>query len=183
MQVFGGATKVATLIFSVTLIGTLCGVQLAAAGTESNAIASYDGGTIDLSQGWGTATICVVITSGTSCFANQSDYQAWVTAQVEANGAALLPLSGNCSTGLTLFQNISYGGKELILYGLSNWINLSSYSFSDVVSSYKVGACAISMTDAMNGSGNVYPGPTSAGSDVSWIGSTWNDRVQSVYIY
>jgi hypothetical protein len=182
MRAIGGITKVATLISSIVLIGTLCGVQLAA-GTESNTIASYDGGTIDLSLGWGTATICVVMTTGISCYADQSDYQEWANSQVKVGGGPFSPLSGNCSTGLKLFQDRSYGGNELILYELSNWINLSSYSFSDEVSSYKVGACSVSMTDAQNGSGNVYPGPTAAGSDVSWIGSAWVDRVESVYIY
>jgi hypothetical protein len=39
------------------------------------------------------------------------------------------------------------------------------------------------MTAAANGGGDVYPGATSPGSDVSWIGTAWNDRVQSVYVY
>ena len=88
-----------------------------------------------------------------------------------------------CSSGLDLYENINYGGRELILSSQSNWINLSAYGFSDIVSSYKVGTCSISMTDAANGSGNVYSGPTSPGSLVPWIGTAWNDRVQSVYIY
>jgi len=160
----------------------LGGVQLASAASTSEVTASYNGGTIDLSQGWGTATVCAVTETGTHCFMTQSAYQLWLTTQSDLSG--LLPAgSVGCSTGLALFQNISYGGRELDIYVTSIWINLSTYSFSDELTSYKVGACSISMTGASNGGGSVYPGATSAGSDVSWIGTAWNDRVQSVYVY
>jgi hypothetical protein len=182
MHTVGRLTRTLALTLSVVLTGALGGVQLASAASISEVTASYNGGTIDLSQGWGTATVCAVTETGTHCFATQSDYQVWLTTQSDLSG--LLPAgSGNCSTGLELFQNISYGGTELVIYVKSIWLNLSTYSFSDALSSYKVGACSISMTDAPNGGGNVYPGATSAGSDVSWIGTAWNDRVQSVYIY
>jgi len=68
--------------------------------------------------------------------------------------------------------------------GGGKWgVTSAEREFNDILSSYEVGACAVSMTDAANGSGNVYPGPTSPYSDVSWIGSTWNDRVSSVYVW
>jgi hypothetical protein len=83
---------------------------------------------------------------------------------------------------LDLYQDVNYGGDELVLYVTATWINLSTYSFSDKLSSFKVGACAAGMTDAPNGGGTAYPGDTSPGSDVSTLGSSWNDRMQSVYI-
>jgi hypothetical protein len=182
MQVFGRLTKALTLILSVVLIGVLGGVQLASATDTSGVSASYNGGTIDLSQGWGSASVCAVTSMGTSCFASQSDYLAWLSSQVAigALGAGAAP-SGNCSTGFKLFSHTNYGGTELVLFVQSSWINLSAYSFSDVLSSYKVGACAVGMTAGPNGSGAVYPGATSPGSDVTTLGA-WNDRVQSVYI-
>jgi hypothetical protein len=153
---------------------------MASASDSQSSIAYFQGGTIDLAQGWGSAQICDVTLSGTYCFTGQSAYQNWVnTAGLMSD---VVPLA-NCSSGLDLYENIDYGGSELIVSSEVNWINLSTYGFSDVVSSFKVGACSISMTDSSNGSGNVYPGPTSPGSDVSWIGTAWNDRVQSVYIY
>jgi hypothetical protein len=155
----------------------IIGGPVASASTASDVIASYNGGTIDLSTGWGTAKVCVVSNSGTTCFSSQSEYQSSLSTNV-----TFVPLT-SCSSGLQLYQDVSYGGNELVLSQTGTWINLSAYSFSDVVSSYKVGACNISMTDGSGGSGNVYPGATSAGSDVSWIGTAWNDRVQSVYIF
>ena len=182
MQLVGRIATALALTLSLMLIGASGGVQLALAASASGVIASYNGGIIDLSQGWGTATVCAVTAAGTDCVTTQSDYQAWLSARSGISGAVPAP-SGNCSTGLELFQNVSYGGTELVLYARSIWLNLSNYSFSNELSSYKVGACSISMTDAPNGGGNVYPGATSAGSDVSWIGTAWNDRVESVYIY
>jgi len=143
-------------------------------------VASYNGGTIDLSQGWGTATVCDVTSSGTFCFSNQAAFDAWQSSSTEQS--VVQPLT-SCSSGLKLFQNIDYGGDELILSTRLSWLNLADYSFADELSSYEVGACSISMTDEAGGAGDVYPGATTAYSDVSWIGTAWNDRVQSVYIY
>jgi hypothetical protein len=161
-------------------IGLVCTMSTVSGAADQSSIAFFEGGTINLSQGWGLAQICDVTSAGTYCFTGQSEYQSWLDSGSTPGG--VIPLT-NCSSGLKLYANIDYGGSELILSSESNWINLSTYGFSDVVSSFKVGACSISMTDAQNGSGNVYPGPTSPGSDVSWIGTAWNDRVQSVYIY
>jgi hypothetical protein len=181
MHTVGRLTKALIFTMSLVLIAALGGVQLASAST-SGMTASYNGGTINLSQGWGAAAVCAVTEKGTYCFATQSAYQSWLSTQSDLTDA--LPAgSGSCATGLELFQNLSYGGTELILFVTGIWINLSTYSFSDELSSYKVGACPISMTDAASGGGTVYPGATSANTDVSWIGTAWNDRVQSVYIY
>lgn len=175
-------TGVLALFFSMGLVGTISGVTESSAATSGSTIASYNGGSIDLSQGWGSATICVVAPGGTTCFANQQNYQAWTNAQSKS-ATTLTATTASCSSGFQLYENIDYGGRELIIYDESIWINLSNYSFNDILSSYKVGACAVSMTDAANGSGNVYPGATSPYSDVSWIGSAWNDRVSSVYVW
>lgn len=180
MQIMRRFTKYVALIAAGALLGMMGGAQIASASTSPAVNASYDGGTINLSQGWGAATVCAVTSTGAYCFDSQSDYEAWLSTQVNSDGVA--PLT-DCSSGLELFQDIDYGGDELILFQTVMWINLSNYSFSDKVSSYKVGACDISMTAGPNGSGAVYPGATSAGSDVANIGSAWKDRVQSVYIY
>jgi hypothetical protein len=171
------AMPIMAAVVPLVLLGTIINGPAASASTGSDVIASYNGGTIDLSTGWGTAKVCVVGNDGTSCFGSQSEYQSSLSPNT-----FFTPLTA-CSSGLQLYEDVSYGGNELILSQTGTWINLSSYSFSDVLSSYKVGACDISMTDSTGGSGNVYPGATSAGSDVSWIGTTWNDRVQSVYIF
>ncbi len=182
MRVVGRLTRAVALYLSVVLIGVIGSAEMASAASAPGVSASYNGGTIDLSQGWGTANVCAVTVTGTSCFANQNDYDAWLSSQptVNASGVASVT-SGNCSTGLKLFSQVNYGGTELVLFVQSSWINLSAYSFANVLSSYKVGACAVGMTAGPNGSGAAYPGATSPGSNVTTLGA-WNARMQSVYI-
>lgn len=168
------STSFGVIIGLVSILSTNSGAS------SQSSIAYFQGGTIDLAQGWSSAQICDVTAGGTYCFTSQNEYLTWLDTGPSLSGVISLT---NCSSGLDLYENIDYGGRELILSSQSNWINLSNYGFSDIVSSFKVGACSISMTDGTNGSGSVYPGPTSPGSDVSWIGTTWNDRIKSVYIY
>lgn len=181
MKSIGRMKMVMAFTSCATLFGVLGAIGAASASASSDVVASYNGGTIDLTQGWGSATVCEVTPTGTNCFTNHSGYQSWASSQIKSS-SMVAPLATSCSTGLELFQNEGYGGNELILTTPSIWINLADYSFADVVSSYKVGTCAVTMTDGTNGSGTIYPGATSPGSDVSWIGTTWNDRLKSVYL-
>jgi len=176
----GRLTRMLTLLSGLVLVGGLVGAQGASAAGGSGVSASYNGGTINLSQGWGTASVCAVTSSSTSCFSSRSDFQTWVSTQSLLGTISMSPLT-NCSTGLKLYSATNYGGTELVLYTQATWINLSAYSFASVTSSYKVGACAVGMAAGMNGTGAAYPGATAAGSSATTMG-TWNDRVQSVYI-
>jgi hypothetical protein len=154
---------------------------VATSASASDVYASYNGVTIDLTQGWSGATVCVIALSSNNCFANTADYEMSLGASLPSLDSVVIPLT-SCTPGLKLFENINYGGRELIVQTEAVWINLSDVSFSDITSSFKVGACSVEMTDAANGGGSVYPGPTSSGSNVSWIGSAWNDRIASVLI-
>lgn len=171
--------QVLAIVLAATALGLTGSAQVASAAPEGQIVATYNGSTLNLSQGWGSATVCDVTTGGAFCFSTHAEYQTWLTGTV---GEALVHPLTSCSSGLDLYENEGYGGDELILSSTLIWINLSAYSFADEVSSYRVGDCSIIMTDGTNGSGDVYPGATSAGSDVSWIGTAWNDRIQSVYI-
>jgi hypothetical protein len=176
-----GMAKLTRWLAALSVIVGVVGVASTASAVGSqSSIAFFQGGTINLTQGWGSAQICDVISSGTYCFTDQSEYQQWVKTSGLVSDVTSLAL---CTPELDLYANIDYGGAELIVTGAGNWVNLSAHGFSDVVSSFKVGACAIGMADGVGGSGNQYPGPTSPGSNVSWIGTAWNDRIQSVYIY
>ncbi|MHB8380292.1 MAG: hypothetical protein ACYDB2_10345 [Acidimicrobiales bacterium] len=182
MHIVGRLTNVLALTVSAVLLGVVGGVPIASAAGDSDVVASFSGGTIDLSQGWGSAAVCVVTSSQTSCFSSESDYHTWASSQPTLLSGVVATPSSNCSTGLKLFSQVGYAGRELILYVQASWINLSAYSFANVLSSYQVGACAVGMTASVNGTGAVYPGATSAGSKVSTLGATWNNRMQSVYI-
>src|ERR1019366_3605626 len=177
MHTVGRLIIVLALTLSAILIGVLGGGNFASAASNSGVTASYNGGTIDLSQGWGTAAVCVVTSSGTSCFSSQSSYQTWASTQPKLLPGVVPPPSGACSTVLRLFSMVGYAGRELILSLQLSWINLSAYSFANVLSSFHVGACAVGMTASVNGLGAVYPGTGSPGSNVSTLGAAWNNRV------
>jgi hypothetical protein len=167
------------LAMSLVSVGVAGSAGASTGGTD--VIASYNGGTLDLSRSWGTAAVCVIAPSGNECFSSELTYQA-TNSNLIASPLVQPMSSGLCSPGLALFENINYGGRELVLQSTSVWINLSAYSFAGITSSYKVGACAVQMNDVDGGGGNFYPGATSAGSNVAWIGTTWNDRIASVLI-
>lgn len=183
MRNVGRFTAILTVVVSLLSMGALGTMSISSAATAPDVVASYDGGTLNLSQSWGTATVCVVATSGTNCFTTQGDYQTWESTQTKNSPATGVSLLAGCSASLSLYQNLGYGGLSLIVTSPLIWINLASYGLGNAVSSYMVGGCSVSMTDAANGSGNVYPGATSAGSNVSWIGTAWNDRINSVYVW
>jgi hypothetical protein len=87
------------------------------------------------------------------------------------------------SSPLRLFADASYGGRELDFYDRGYWQNLSTWSFDNQLSSYKVGACGVYLADYANGGGSWYPGNTSAGHDEPTMLSGWNDRISSIYIH
>jgi hypothetical protein len=178
----GRLTGAFALALGVTVMTASSAVASASAASGPGIVATYNGGTLDLSQGWGSAAICAVTNLGTSCFSKQSEYQTWFSSQPQLVAESFSASSGNCSTGLKMFQKVNYGGTELVIFEKSEWINLSAYSFADELSSYQVGACAADMAAGTNGSGAAYPGNTSPGADVTTLGSSWNDRMQSVYI-
>lgn len=129
MNRVGRIKMVVALTSCAALLGALSGAGAASASTSSDVAASYNGGTIDLTQGWGSATVCAVTSTGTSCFTNQSEYQSWASSQPQFSSMAVATAT-SCSTGLELFQNEGYGGNELILTTPSIWINLADYGSS-----------------------------------------------------
>src|SRR5271155_5595793 len=120
MRNIGRWTKVSAVTLSVALIGIVGGAPWSSA-SDAGTLATYNGATINLAQGWGTAAVCAVTTDGTNCFSNQGDYQSWLSAQLQADAALVPDSSGNCSSGLDLYQNIDYGGTELIILVQAIW--------------------------------------------------------------
>ncbi len=153
-------------------------------------IASYNGTSINLANGWGTATDCVVWHSAgiVKCFDSSTQLHAWQVqyapgglTPVQAAPMAVTPLV-TCSTPLNLYADAGYGGIHLVFYDRGYWQNLTNYGFNDQMSSFIVGACSSHLAENTNGGGYWYPGNTNAGSAVSYVGAAWNDRVSSIYI-
>ncbi len=156
-------TRFKKLLIPITgavLIAALGGGQVANASSSPGALASYDGGTINLADGWSGAAVCAVTSTGTQCFSTQVEYQSWLADANVATGVSPLT-GGNCSSALELFTGTNYSGTELAVYDQAIWINLSTYDFGDKTNSYKVGACNSAMT-SVNRPGNL-------GGSVPWM--------------
>lgn len=172
---------------AIALAAILVPAPALAGSGPAGPIATYDGGQIDLSKGWGTAQACLVANGEVECFANRSDLaareQELALGQQSAMGAATTPTTSTvCSSPLRLYADANYGGRELDFYDRGYWQNLSTWSFSDQTSSFKVGACAVHLADGANGSGSWYPSGTSADHSEPTMVSGWNDRISSIFI-
>jgi hypothetical protein len=152
-------------------------------------MATYKGRTIDLRNGWGTATACLVSSTGTTCFDTEKelDAQLALTAPVldEAvvSGFRSAAAAVSCASSLRLYSGISYTGSVLAIIDRYTIVNLASLGYSNVTTSFRVGACAVTMWDGTTGNGAVYPGNTSAGAVAASMATGWNDRVSSVYLW
>jgi hypothetical protein len=147
----------------------------------SPSLALFEGKQIDLSKGWGDARACLVYQGAgiVECFRDQAGLLAR-EAQLQTQ-IADAPAT-TCSSPLRLFADASYGGRELDFYDRGYWQNLSTWSFDNQLSSYKVGACGVYLADYANGGGSWYPGNTSPGHDEPVMQSGWDNRVSSIYI-
>ncbi len=159
------------------------------------ALALLDGEVIDLSEGWGGATTCVVVPDRleyVECFRSDSardqrladlgltDRFAEVDQLPEGAGFA----AAVCSSYLKLYDRYYYGGASLWISSRGFWHNLSVYGFNQRTSSYRVGACSSIMADYSNGGGAWIPTSLTQAWDVdAVISGSWNNDVSSVYIY
>jgi hypothetical protein len=173
--------RLITSVIGILLIALSGGGQIAGATSNPGEIANYNGGTLNLADGWGGAAVCAVTATGTFCFSSQADYLSWRANMASATETSLTP-NLNCSSALELFSGTNYTGTEVSIFDEGVWINLSTYGFGDETKSYKVGACQAGMTSAANGGGTAYPGPMTAGTDASSMESGWADRIESAYV-
>ena len=136
---------------------------------------------IDMASGWEDAVACDVEPTGNTCYRTMAAFNAAV-APVPAKGVVALAAS-YCGSSVRLFDGTSYTGTMLALNLRSTNINLSTYGFDNVTSSYKVGSCDSEFFNGVNGGGAMYPGNTSAGAQASSMVTGWSNQVSSVYIF
>jgi hypothetical protein len=120
---------------------------------------------IDLRDGWQGAGACTSDGTSTVCFETEAEMDAYLVggagmgrADMASEQAVAL---ASCSSSVRLYEDTGYAGDVLQLSLRGSYINLSGYGFSDVTSSYKVGACSAVFYDGTGG-GTVYPGSTAA---------------------
>ena len=149
--------------------------------------ALYDGTTIDLSEGWGTARACAELGSVTECYDSLAELLtahpelALPDATVTAGGSGLrASLLVDCATTLRLYNGTSYTGTVLILSTRNIILNLSSYGFDNLTSSYRVGACASNLYTGSNAGGSFIT--VGANTQAASMPSGFNNTVSSVFI-
>jgi hypothetical protein len=164
------ATAITAAAFALTLLA-----QPAQAGeAPPTKSADFQGRTIDLASGWGTATACTTDGVATHCFETEAEMDEYVGTQ-----AALL---SDCGSSLRLYSDADYGGSVLSLTVGGIWLELAGYGFDGVTSSYSIGACNSYLADGEGGGGDWYPGATSAGASSAGMLAGWDDLLSSVYI-
>jgi hypothetical protein len=141
-------------------------------------IASFAGGRIDLTKGWGDATACWSDGASTACFRTEAEMDRTMNASLTIS---VVPLA-SCSSSLRLYRSTAFASGVLSLTTQNTYINLSAYGFDNDTSSYRVGACAAAFYDGANGGAPVYPGATGAGASASSMVAGWDNRISSVYI-
>lgn len=155
----------------------------AAADTGRGVIASFEGGWINLAEGWGEATACTSDGVTAECYRTEAEMNAASHPAVSATArsAGIVPLLA-CASSLKLYRSTSFTGAVLQLTSRGAYINLSTYGFDNDTSSYKVGACTSYFYDGASGGTPLYPGTTTANSSATSMLTGWDNRVSSVYI-
>ncbi|HKU55501.1 MAG TPA: hypothetical protein VJP41_00605 [Gaiellaceae bacterium] len=177
-------TRRYVVVATIALAVALAPLPAFAGSNSAGPIATFEGSQIDLSQGWGAAQACVVANGAVTCFADRAGLLAYEQQlpSTQASASELSLASTTCSSPLRLYADANYGGRELDFYDRGYWQNLSTWSFSNQTSSFKVGACAVDLADDANGGGSWYPSGTGAGHLEPTMVSGWNDRISSIFI-
>lgn len=157
--------------------------SMAPAGADQNepgegVLATFEGTTINLAEGWGEASACTSDGTTARCYRTEAAMDAAEGAFPDNSGPNLL---ATCSVSLRLYRATSYTGGVLQLTTRYTVINLASHGFNNDTSSYRVGPCSATFYDTTTGSG-VYPGSTGANVSRTTMSSGWDNRVGSVYI-
>jgi len=100
-----------------------------------------------------------------------------------ADRSSIVVLLAACASSLRLYDGTSYSGTTISFSTRLSYLNLSAYSFDNLTSSYRVGACDVDLFLNVSGTGSVYPVATTANSQSASMISGWNNVVSSVYMY
>jgi hypothetical protein len=149
------------------------------AADSGGVLATFEGTTINLRDGWGAAQACTSDGAVTTCYRSEA---AMDRAASAAARSIEITTFAACSSSLRLYRSTSYGGAVLQLTTRGSYINLSGYGFDNDTSSYKVGACSAGFYDGSTGGAPSYPGSTGANASATSMVSGWDNRVSSVYI-
>ena len=173
-----GSIATAILGAAIGLLATTAPVGADQSERAEEVLATFEGATINLAEGWGEAGACTSDGTAARCYRTEADMNAAEGESLDPSGPATF---ATCSASLRLYRGTSYSGGVLQLTTRYTLINLASHGFNNDTSSYRVGPCAATFYDTTTGSG-VYPGSTAANVSKATMSSGWDNRIGSVYI-
>jgi len=156
------------------------------ASEASKGRANFEGRTIDLQKGWGDAQACHVAEDfSVTCYRSEKAMDKALGLAHRGGGDYPNAANGyaSCWSSLRLYKNSYYGTPVLYLTTRQSWTNLSWFGYDNVVSSYRVGACGVTMRSGSYGGGSNYPGPKWAWAQRSTMGWSWDNVLSSLYIH
>ena len=176
-------------VIAIALIATIFITPLptsaASETSRSPSIAGFYGTLVDLRSGWGGAAACATDGIETQCFLTEQELDQYLTPSIGFSAMRALGdigIEAVCSTTVRLYANTFFGGTVLAISISAAVVNLSTWSFSNVTSSYKIGSCPATFYDGANAVPPVYPGGTLAGASATVMWTGWDNRVSSLYI-
>jgi hypothetical protein len=165
-----------TTAFALSVVSVL--VALPASGAsrpERINVATFEGRWIDLSKGWDGARACVVAPNRpTACFRDQAEADAFLD--------SIATPDASCSTPLRLYDGTGFNPPSVSITIRGLWVDLSTLSFDNKTSSYKVGACSVEIAAMSQGGGAWYPICLNAGCQESSMISGWDNVASSVFL-
>jgi hypothetical protein len=160
--------------------------------TSSPKWATFDGQSIDLSNGWGEARVCLVLDEDlVECFRTNAEADAWI-AEIGSDKNDMIASSRDddtisalhCGDYLLICAPVGHVEPCLRFYRRQFTYNLPAFGFNDRMSSFIVGSCGATFYEHINrninGGASFYGKPRASSRNV---GAGWNDRISSIWIY
>ena len=124
------------------------------------------------------ATIWLATAAGVAEAGRAGSVTSGGTLSVQGASPAL-----TCSMPLRLYDGTQFTGRSVSISERGVWVNLSTLSFDNKTSSFKVGACTVDMASAAGGGGALYPTCRNPGCQEGTMDPGWNNVISSVYLH
>lgn len=163
--------------------------------------ASYSGRTIDLAISWEGARACAVTAAGNFCFDSLAERDRFLSLGPAVDSGRVVIDPGLCAVprvaagepfehdlddaalvwagAVRLYDGPGFSGSSIAFAMREIVVDLASYSFANMTSSFSIEACTSILRDEAN---TTYPCVTTSGASTSTMAPGWNDRVRSLQI-
>lgn len=156
----------------------------AGAAADDPVIATYDGHTINLTEGWGSARACAVLArTDTRCFDSETEMRDALTAAARkaAPSHTATPFAcGGSGIFVTLYADAGLSGRSLSFESTSGFINLAPWGFDNDMESWSNDTgCAALVAENTAGGGAVL---SLAAHSSATVATTWKNRASSLRV-